>query len=203
MSRPRPSGPSHSSRRTLLATASCVGLGLLGGCLAGDLDDADGSDDADQSPSTLASSTSPRSPEESATTDTEQASPSTPLPDETVPFPDGPKRRPERPERLTLETARSFVRTHEYRYVYNQLWYDESTDVNLECEVLTAREVDVGYKVVVSCTGYSNTGGEQRPNSTATSTVVHADYFTQVYTYLLDEESLVRRRATEEEGGNR
>ena len=190
---------SRCSRRTLLAATSSLGLGLLGGCLA---DDADGSNQSPQTSSPTVSPSDPPETEGSPSPDDGPTSPSTPLPNETVTFPDGPKTRPERPETLTLETARSFVRDHEYRYVYNQLWYDESTDVSLSCEILDAREIDVGYEVVVSCTGYSNTGGEQRPNSTATSTVMHADYFTQVYTYLLDENSLVRRRATEEEGGD-
>jgi hypothetical protein len=191
---------SRCSRRSLLAATSSLALGLLGGCLAAD---SDGSNQSRQTSSTTVSpSDSSKTPEGSPSPDDGRTSPSTSLSNETVTFPDGPKARPERPETLTLATARSFVRDHEYRYVYNQLWYDESTSVSLDCEVVSARDVDVGYKVVVSCTGSSNTGGEPQPNSTATSTVMHADYFTQVHTYLLDENSLVRRRATEEEGGN-
>ncbi|SDM53772.1 hypothetical protein SAMN04487949_1999 [Halogranum gelatinilyticum] len=174
------------TRRSLLAATASFAVGVLGGCVA-----RDGGGTADAS--TENRTTSDRSP--SAAQSSESAT-ATPLPDRTVALPDGPKTRPDHPDSLTLETARTYARKFEYGYVYNSLWYSESTEVTLSCEVVDAREVDVGYKVVVSCTGYSNTGGGGESDGNTTATMVHADYFTQVYTYLLDEDSVVRRRAT-------
>ncbi|WP_313691220.1 hypothetical protein [Halorarum halobium] len=114
----------------------------------------------------------------------------TPLPDRTVAFPAGPKDRPERPEELTAESAREFVRTHEYRYAYNQLWTNEHSDVSLACEIDGAANTSVGWRVVVSCTGHSNTGGES--TGSATATVVHADWSDANVVYWVDEDSLIR-----------
>lgn len=173
------------TRRALLGSTASLAVGLLGGCIASD------------GPGTAGTSTTEQSTESTTTTHSTPPSTATPLPDRTVALPTGPKDPPERPESLTLETAQSYVREFEYRYVYNELWYHESTEVTLSCEVVDARELDVGYEVVVSCTGYSNTGDDSDSNGTVT--MVHADYFTQVYTYRLDEDSLVRRPATEAE----
>lgn len=131
-----------------------------------------------------------QSPTEMPTTATEA---STPPPNRTVEFPDGPKERPERPETLTEESVGEFVKTHEYRYAYNQLWYNEHSEVHLDCELQSVTERDGWYEVTVSCTGYSNTGGETSGNETATE--LHADWFTQTFVYSLDENSLIRERA--------
>ena len=173
------------TRRALLTATASFAVCGLGGCVA-----RDGGGTADAS--TTNRTTIDRSPSAA-----QSPASATPLPDRTVALLDGPKARPDRPDSLTLETARTYAREFEYRYVYNSLWYGESTDVTLSCEVVDARAVDVGYEVVVSCTGYSNTNNDSDGNATAT--MVHADYFTQVYTYLLDEDSVVRRRATEAE----
>ena len=133
-------------------------------------------------------------------TATERATPAAttppPFPDTVVLFPDGPKERPDRPANLTAETVREFVRTHEHRYVYNQLWHGEATEVSVGCEVHSVERAGGGYRAVVGCRGYSNTRGTPGPNATGTATAVHADYFTRYYTYLVDADSVVRREAT-------
>ncbi|WP_435145821.1 hypothetical protein [Halobaculum sp. P14] len=138
---------------------------------------------------TASPTTPPGSPSESPT-----AGPLTPLPDSTPAFPDGPKERPAIPDDLSTATAASFAKTHERRWVYNTLYGGPSSDVSIECSVDSAARVSVGYRVVVSCTASATTGGEPLPNSTATSTVVHADWFTQTFVYLVDEDSVVRQR---------
>ena len=59
----------------------------------------------------------------------------TPLPPGDVDFPDGPKERPDRPVTLNESSVRDYVRTHEYRYAYNSLWYHEYSEVTLACRV--------------------------------------------------------------------
>jgi len=75
----------------------------------------------------------------------------------------------------------AFAKTHEYRYVYNRLWYSEHTEVTLDCTLGGVTERDGWYEATVSCTGYSNTGGET--NGTETVAPHHADWFTQTYVY--------------------
>lgn len=113
----------------------------------------------------------------------------TPLPDETVDFPSGPKEPPERPASLTEATAREYVREYERRYVYNELWTNEDSVVGVACEGERVEYVGVGYRVVVSCRGQSKTGGSD-PNAT----VVYGDWFETTRTYLVDDDSLIRRR---------
>lgn len=108
----------------------------------------------------------------------------TPFPSGSTTLPDGPKTAPERPDTLTESAVREYVRTYEYRYAYNALWYSEHSDVNLECSVDAVHERASGYAATVSCTGYSNTGGDTEGTQTATE--LHADWFTQTYTYLVD-----------------
>ncbi|WP_435062693.1 hypothetical protein [Halobaculum sp. EA56] len=166
-------------RSRALAAAVAAALLLTSGCLA-----------APGGPMTgdTATGTSPGSPATTAS--------STPLPGKSIAWPDGPKERPERPPELNESSVGSFARTYEYRYVYNSLWYDETSEVSLECEVDRVERRGDAWRAVVTCTGYSNTGGEAE-NGTATSTVVHADWFTQTYVYWIDGESVHRERAGE------
>ncbi|WP_136715735.1 hypothetical protein [Halorientalis salina] len=117
----------------------------------------------------------------------------TPGADAAVEWPDGPKAQPERPDDLTTESVRSYLRTHEYRYVYNSLWYGEYTNVSLDCSVESVESAGDGYRGVVSCTGYSNTRGE--PSGTETVTEIHADWFTQTFVYYVDDDTVRRTRA--------
>ncbi|MFB6097358.1 MAG: hypothetical protein ABEJ74_08220 [Haloferacaceae archaeon] len=166
------------SRRALLRASAAAGLLSLTGCIAQSNPSSPPTDDPD-------TTTEPAG----TTTDTP---PGTPYPNRTVEFPEGPKSRPARPADLTRESVREFVHTHEYRYVYNSLWYNEHTDVSLECSVQSVEQRRDGYRAIVECTGSSNTGGNQLENSTRTATQVHADYFTQTYVYYVDENSLLR-----------
>ena len=171
--------------RDRLPPALLIGLVLLAGCLGGAGSPAE---TTEHSPTTSTESSPPSSSTPAATP--------TPFPDTVVPFPDGPKERPDRPTNLTAETVSEFVRVHEYRYVYNRLWYGDATEVSVNCEVRSVERVGDGYRAVVGCSGYSNTRGTPGPNATGTATAVHADYFTRYYAYLVDDDSLVRREAT-------
>ncbi len=179
------------NRRDVLGSLT-TGIVVLAGCTRGGAwttdpeNETPTSDDGTASPHT-SSGTNSGSP----TTETRRQGKD---PRET--FPDGPKYPPDRPDQLTRESVAAFVHTFEYRYVYNSLWYEESSEVHAECDVEHTKPIDSGYKVVVRCTAYSNTGGEQRENSTGTSTVVHADYFTQTYVYIVTDETLTRTRAS-------
>lgn len=113
----------------------------------------------------------------------------TPLPPGTLEYPDGPKEAPERPEPLTESSVRDYVRTAEYRYAYNSLWYSEYTDVTLDCRVDSVTETAWGYESVVTCTGYSTTD----PPANATGTAApHADWFTQSFRYRVSENATHR-----------
>ena len=145
---------------------------------------------------------SPGASEESPATPTGTASAtaaSTPLPGDSIDWPDGPKERPERPPTLNESAVGSFARSYEYRYVYNSLWYDETSEVSAECELDAVERRGDAWRAVVTCTAYSNTGGESAGDgtATATSTVLHADWFTQTYVYWIDGQSVHRERAEE------
>lgn len=131
----------------------------------------------------------------SATTDADAEH--TELPGTSIDWPDGPKERPERPPTLNESSVGSFARTYEYRFVYNSLWYDETSEVSAECELDAVERRGDAWRAVVTCTAYSNTGGESAGDgtATATSTVLHADWFTQTYVYWIDGESVHRERA--------
>lgn len=182
----------------LVATAGCV---ATPGTAPSDTDttatDRSATDSPTQSPPPGDADTTPDGSPAGSPTDTPVTGPATPLPNETVSLPEGPKVAPDRPAALTAETVRRYARTFEYRYVYNSLWYNEYSDVTADCEVDTVERVDVGWKAVVTCTAYSNTGGPT--DGTASPTELHADWFTQSFTYLLDENSTVRREATDAE----
>jgi hypothetical protein len=172
------------TRRALLA--SVAALASTGGCLAG----------GDESSTTTESTRDPPSP--ASTTETPAAETDrstegrTPFQGTPVDFPDGPKAQPPIPDRLSRESVREFVHTHEYRFAYNQLWYGSGTDVTLSCEVGTVEDVGVGYRAVVTCRGSSTVRGTVE-NSTKTRTPIHADWFDQTYVYLVDEETVIRR----------
>jgi hypothetical protein len=117
----------------------------------------------------------------------------TPLPGSPVDFPEGPKDRPDRPATLNESSVREHVRTFEYRLAYNSLWYGEGTDVTLDCTVESVSETPYGYTAVVSCTGYSETQGTAA--STATQTVLHADWETQTYRYRMSGNATARADA--------
>jgi len=120
---------------------------------------------------------------------------STPGEEAAVEWPDGPKAQPERPDDLTAERVGEFVRTHEYRYVYNSLWYGEYTTVSLDCSTESVASAGDGYRAVATCTGYSNTRGPS--NGTETVTAVHADWFTQTFVYYVDADTIRRERVDE------
>lgn len=144
-----------------------------------------------QGPAGSPTATPTATPSETVESPTEIATDvQTPPPNRTVEFPGGPKERPERPETLTEESVGAFAKTHEYRYVYNRLWYSEHTEVTLDCTLEGVTERDGWYEATVSCTGYSNTGGET--NGTETVAPHHADWFTQTYVYSVKEHSLIR-----------
>ena len=154
------------SRRSVLAALTALVGGCLGGPTAG-----------------------------SGETESPPASPGTP-PDRTGPFPAGPKVPPDRPETLTPETVREFVHEYEYRYVYNELWMGDGTEVVVDCGVDRVAAVEGGYEAAVTCTGYANAGGGPRTNVTGTTTRIHADLSTLTSTYRVTEGAVIRRRAT-------
>jgi hypothetical protein len=115
----------------------------------------------------------------------------TSLPGGTPTLPDGPKERPERPATLNRSSVREYVRAFEYRYAYNSLWVNEYTEVTLECTVRSVNRTGYGYEAVVTCTGYSNTNV---PTESTLTPGPHADWFTQVYRYRVDEDTTQRER---------
>lgn len=176
--------PPRTRSRTLLACVLVVSV-LFAGCVS----------DAGTAPTNTTTD-----PVESVTDATVTTTlPGTEYPDTTFDFEEGPKERPDRPATLSESSARQFVKEYEYRHVYNLLWMGERTDVSLSCETHWVEERRDGYEVLVSCTGSADSGGDAVGNGTATSTMVHADWFTQWYVYYVDDDSVVRRRATEDE----
>lgn len=162
------------SRRALLT----AGAALLAGCAGGPGPAAEPT--GSESPRSTPSGTATRSD-----TDTTPAG--------GVDFPDGPKERPDRPDDLTRETVREYVRTYEHRYAYNALYANEHTEVSLTCEVLSVETADPGYRVVVRCSGYSNTQDPSGTNATSTATAVHADWGSRRFVYRVTSETTTRR----------
>jgi len=132
----------------------------------------------------------PITPPNSTGTPTPDSETATPYPDTTTDLPDGPMDPPERPTELNRTSAASYVRAFEYRYAYNALWYDDSSDVNVECETESVEAARDGYRVTVGCYGYSNTGGDTA--GTATATEVHADWGDRSFTYYVDDDTTLR-----------
>mgnify|MGYP007124903562 CR=1 FL=1 len=183
-----------------LPIVACLLVVVSAGCVAGPVPGAADSPTASASPTPTPTPDSPNTDESttaapasatprSATpaTATPTAAP-TPLPDRVVELPAGPKALPERPDRPTGETVGAYARVVEYRYAYNALYYNEYTNVTLDCWTESTNRTAVGWTVVVSCRGYSNT----RPPTESTATGVHADWFTQTFRYYVDENSTIR-----------
>jgi len=166
--------------RRLFFTAALAAVLAVAGCVGGPAGTA--------SPRTDSETDSP--PSSTTTTDSDVAHDDT-----EVEWPDGPKERPDRPDEWTEATAGEFVKTHEYRYAYNSLWYGDSSDVSLECEIHGTTPAGDGYEVRVSCTGYSNT--RTVVDEGGTPAEMHADWFTQTFTYYVDDDSIVRHRVAE------
>jgi hypothetical protein len=171
-----------SRRRALQFGASAL-VGSVAGCTSGLLTDESDSDERGTATSTTPDSTASDSTTTGPTT--HALGVETSLPEGSVEFPDGPKSRPERPDDLTAETVRQYVKTFEYRWVYNKLYHDETTEVHEECGVDSVTEYGVGFRVVVWCSAWATyeSGGE----------TVHADYFTQYATYFVGSNSTVRQ----------
>lgn len=160
--------------RTLAATLALVALLGLAGC-------------SGVVPGENGDTITPAQPSDTSTPVGETP---TPYPDTTTELPDGPMEPPKRPAELNRTSAASYVQTFEYRYAYNILWYDDSSDVNVECDVESVEPDQDGYRVTVGCYGYSNTGGET--NGTATATEVHADWGDRSFTYYVDADTTLR-----------
>lgn len=191
------------TRRRALRLGAVGLAGALAGCASGALDDESGEDTATDTTAVTTEATTTEvttgdrtSVETTSVTSTESTTEpvtvETSLPEGTVEFNDGPKSPPERPDDLTPERVREYVATYERRHVYNGLYYDETSEVHQECEVETVTEYGVGFRVVVRCSAYSNTGGENE-------TTLHADYFTQYATYFVGPDSTVRIDGKSEE----
>lgn len=163
------------SRRRLLRLGSVALAVSLAGCASGALDagESEGeSSTAASDPTTHALGVDTSLPDSSES-------------EATAEFPDGPKSPPERPAELTAGTAREYVETFERRWVYNRLYRDESSDIRQECGVDSVAERGAGFRVVVWCSAWANSG--------AAETTIHADYFTQYATYFVGPNSTVRR----------
>lgn len=115
----------------------------------------------------------------------------TTFPERTVEFPGGPKDPPAHPDTLTEDTAGEFVRTYERRYVYNQLWKSNESVVGVACELQRVENIDVGYKVIVSCEGQAKTGGSNDDSP------VYSDYFNTARTYYIDDNTIIRNTTAE------
>jgi hypothetical protein len=93
---------------------------------------------------------SPQGPNEAATSTAEP-----------VAFPDGPKSQPDRPDELTEESVREYVRTLQYRISYNSLWDSDVEEVNLKCWVEGVENDGEAFTAEVSCSGsYTEYHGE-------------------------------------------
>lgn len=174
------------NRRRFIGAMGTGALALLAGCLGGtggspSEDGGDGGDGGDTGQNGTASSATPTP---------------TPIPDGDVDVPAGPETEPTHPDNLDRETVSTFATAYEYGIVYNSLWEGEDSTVSVSCDVHDATETAVGWKVVVSCRGYAEIGGGPKENGTGTTTPLHADYFREYYTYLVDEDSVVRREST-------
>lgn len=157
------------SRRRVLRVAAGASTAALAGCLARTGRERDQDTTTTTATTTTASTT---------TTPT-----MTPFPDGSVLLPDGPKEPPERPDELTAVTVEGYVRTYEYRYVYNRLYRSNVKRIEVSAGVSEVVETPVGFAVGVQARGWTNYGG---------TTTVHADFGGHLITYLVDEDSTVR-----------
>ncbi|WP_435358360.1 hypothetical protein [Haloarchaeobius sp. DFWS5] len=164
------------TRRALLAGGASVALAAVAGCLS---DADDGQPD-------------PGAPPQTSTGTASTTAATAGFPDTEVPFPEGPKDRPERPDELTEGTVRAFVRTHEYRYVYNDLWSESvlPDSVTVSVTVGSVQRAEDGFEVVVSRRGSATyeVDGTKR----------YGDLWTAAFVYYVDTDSVVRQRATDD-----
>ena len=187
------SGHARRSRRRVLHVGAVALAGSIAGCTSGILseksEDGDGTTSATAESPTIESTDSEGTTDRAAEAEDRTTLPTgmdTSLPEGSVEWPEGPKSPPERPAVLTAESVREYVHAFEYRYVYNELHYDEPTEVHEECGVESVSEYGEGFRAVVWCSAYSNTGGDG-------GTTLHADYFTQYATYFVGPDTTVRR----------
>ena len=173
------------SRRRVLQLGVTALAGSVAGCTSGLLT---GESDSDEERTSGTTTTEPPNATSNSTTTeptTHALGVETSLPEGSVEFPDGPKSRPERPGDLTAETVREYVKTFEYRWVFNKLYHGESTEVHEECGVDSVTEYGEGFRVVVWCSAYANYESD--------GSTVHADYFTQYATYFVGPDNTVRQ----------
>jgi hypothetical protein len=173
------------STRSTLAVAALL---LFAGCLGG------------AEPSTDASGTDATDAASPSETTAASAAAYTPFPDRSTPFPEGPTSPPDRPATLSEESLRSYLTTYERRWVYNAMYPGPNKRYEAhisDCEVRWLDERDVGSVAVVACTAHAEY--ETMPAENGTPVRVHADWFTQSFTYLVDEDAVVRRRPTDAE----
>ncbi|MFC4448316.1 hypothetical protein [Halorussus aquaticus] len=191
---PPNSGARRSPRRRVLCLGGVALAGSLAGCASGLLREESDETPVESTETTAASretNAEPRETTDSAATGTDDEPTTHPvgvdtsLPEGSVEFPDGPKSRPERPAVPTAESVGTYVETFERRYVYNELYRDESTSVSLECGVDSVAAYGDGFRVVAWCSASADTHGD--------GTTLHADYFTQYATYFVGPNSTVRR----------
>ncbi|ESS05952.1 MAG: hypothetical protein A07HB70_01495 [uncultured archaeon A07HB70] len=106
-----------------------------------------------------------------------------------VAFPDGPKAEPARPDPLTRESVREYVRTHEHRYAYNTLYQGPAWDVSVGAEVLAVTEAADGFRVRVESYGGASRGGG---TASPTGTPVAADWGRREFVYVVTPEATRR-----------
>lgn len=175
----RPRARTRKPRRRVLRLGAGALAGSLAGCLSGALDESsdattegDATDEGGVTNATTEQTTLPMGVDSS-------------IPEGSASLPAGPKSRPERPSDLTAESVREYVRTFEYRYVYNELHADETTAVDVECGVESVEANGDWFRAVAWCSGYANA---ERDGET-----VHADAFAEYATYFVGPDSTVRR----------
>ncbi|MFC7070769.1 hypothetical protein [Halobaculum lipolyticum] len=113
----------------------------------------------------------------------------TALPGDPVAWPDGPKERPPTPAALNESAVGDYAVTHEYRYVYNSLWFDRSTEVTVECDLDGVERERGAWRATVTCTGYSDSDGTTDDGTITGTPAPHADYFTQTWVYWIDRDA--------------
>lgn len=164
------------SRRRALRLGAVALAGSVAGCVSGALK-------AEESGGTTESADETTELADEPTTRPTGADRS--LPEGSVEFPDGPTSPPERPADLTAESVRTYVQTYERRFVYNDLYRDDATEINAECGVDSVTRYGDGFRVVVWCSAYANYDRD--------ATTLHVDYFTQYATYFVGPTGTVRR----------
>ncbi|UPV74441.1 hypothetical protein M0R89_18155 [Halorussus limi] len=188
-------GAGGLARRRAIRLGAAALVGSVAGCVSGVRDDESGATTTDSGTETTADATTDANNTDAATTDatTHALGVDTSLPEGPVVFPEGPKSRPERPADLTAESVERYVETFERGWVYNELYRGASSSVHQECGVESVQEYGDGFRVVVWCSAWANSGSGE--------TTVYADYFRQYATYFVGENSTVRREGRAETRG--